>query len=56
MMPYDEYMKKVDELLITTFGFGHMDLPDALWGDYHEDGLTPEDAVDIFIEDEMQRS
>ena len=51
-MNYDEWMKEVDKIMILVFGLAHDDLPDALWRDRFDDGLSPLDAIDAAVEDE----
>lgn len=51
-MNYDEWMKEVDKIMISVFGLAHDDLPDVLWRDKFEDGLSPHDAIDCTMEDE----
>jgi len=48
---FEIWLKQVDKILYNNFGFAHDDLPDAMWADYHEDGLSPIEAIDCAVDD-----
>ena len=49
---FTAWLRQVDVHMISTFGLAHDDLPDALWRDRFDDGLSPLDAIDAAVEDE----
>ena len=49
---FTAWLGQVDVNMISTFGLAHDDLPDALWRDRFDDGLSPLDAIDAAVEDE----
>ena len=49
---FDTWIKNVDALMIDHFGLAHDDLPDALWRDKYDDGLSPIEAIESTIDDE----
>lgn len=51
-MTYKQWTNKVDQVMISVFGLGHSDLPDALWRDKFEDGLSPVEAIESTVDDE----
>jgi hypothetical protein len=48
---FEIWLKQVDKILSKQVGFTHDDLPDAMWADYHEDGLSPIEAIDAAVDD-----
>ena len=48
---FEIWLKQVDKILSKQVGFAHDDLPDAMWVDYHEDGLSPIEAIDAAVDD-----
>ena len=48
---FEIWLKQVDKILSKQVGFAHDDLPDALWADYYEDGLSPIEAIDAAVDD-----
>lgn len=50
-MTLEEWLAKVDEILLARTSLAHDDMEDWSWADAHEDGLTPEQAVEWFLED-----
>jgi hypothetical protein len=50
-MSFDAWYKECDGIVSRRFGVGVEDLPDAPWRDYHEDGLTPSEAIECAKED-----
>lgn len=49
--PFEEWFRTINEILINTHGVEVGDLPDHPFIDYHEEGLEPQDVVDIMLED-----
>ena len=49
---FTQWIKNVDKHMVATFGLHHDDLPDALWHDKYEDGLSPIEAIESTIDDE----
>jgi len=49
---FTSWLRKVDVHMVSTFGLAHDDLPDALWRDKYDDGLSPIEAIESTIEDE----
>lgn len=50
-MNFNEWMNKVDALLVRRHGLASNDLPDWMWKDAFEDEYSPEDAVVTFLEE-----
>ena len=50
-MTFDEFMKECDAICEAEIGVGVHDMPDLLWRDFHEDGLSPQDAIDCAMEE-----
>jgi hypothetical protein len=48
---FASWKKQVDQILLTKIPFTSDDLPDAAWADYHEDGLSPVEAIDSALDD-----
>jgi hypothetical protein len=51
---YKTWLKQCNQIVCGKLGLGLMDMPDATWRDYHDDGLTPAEAVDSAYEDYWQ--
>ena len=49
---FTTWLRHVDRHMIDTFGLAHDDLPDALWRDKFDDGLSPIEAIDSCVDDE----
>ena len=49
--PLAAWLEAVDRLLFARYGVGQHDLADFTWLDCHEDGLSPEQAVETFAEE-----
>lgn len=49
-MTYDEWFAAVDKLIQAKYGIGADDGLDWLSADAHEDGCTPEDGMEIWVE------
>ena len=49
-MSFEKWMKAVDELLIKKCGLPSEDLPDCMWAQWYEDGITPRDAVESCLD------
>jgi hypothetical protein len=51
-MTYEEWMEKVDELFLETFGLTSSDFEDYMWiAAYEDDLLTPKEAFEQFCEE-----
>jgi len=50
---YGEWMKDVDNFFWEQFGLSSRDLPDYMWRDLYDDGLTPREAYRSNIEDNL---
>lgn len=50
-LPFDHWMMLVDDELGERLGMSHEDLDDWCWRDRWEDGDSPGEAVDEFLED-----
>ena len=49
---FAHYMREVDSIIqIETGGLTHEDLSDANYREYHESGMTPEDAAFEVLEE-----
>jgi len=48
-MNYEQWMRKVDLILVGRYGMSHDDLPDMRWRDEFDDGSNPEDAVSRLV-------
>ena len=51
---FKTWLEQCDQIVWGKLGLGLMDMPDAAWCDYHDDGLTPAEAVDSAYEDYWQ--
>jgi hypothetical protein len=45
-MDFEQWMRKVDSVLLRRIGVTSGDCRDRLWRDHFEDELTPEEAVE----------
>ena len=50
-MTFQEFMFECDEIVASMIGLGVDDMPDALWRDFFDDGMSPDDAVQTAFED-----
>ena len=48
---YEAWLNVLDEICLDEMGVSYRDFPDQCFKDWHEDGLTPEDAYYMLIED-----
>lgn len=48
---FSQWLVEVDKICVAHFGLGHMDLPDALWRDMFEEGMSPHNGVDVAVYD-----
>ena len=48
---FEEWMDSINTILWDTHRVVVSDLPDEPFVDYYEDSLTPQDVVDIMVED-----
>jgi hypothetical protein len=53
-MIYSEWMKQLDRITYEELGLETADLPDVPTRDAYDDGLTPEEAFEIFVSDYWQ--
>jgi hypothetical protein len=44
-LSFDQWVKKVDAILLATVGVGLSDLPDVAYADWYEDGVSPTTAA-----------
>ena len=51
-LPFPAWLATVENILYTETGLNLSDLPDKLFKDWHEDGLSPEDAYYRMLEEE----
>lgn len=51
-LPFDTWLDKVDRHVQEKCGLGYRDLTDKPYGDWHADGLTPQEAADLLLEQE----
>ncbi len=42
---FEDYMKEVDAILSRRVGLTSSDLPDCMYCDWHEDGVSPKSAA-----------
>jgi len=49
---FKAWMKAVDALLVNAIGLTHEDMADWHWADAYEDGMSAQDAMAEFAEDE----
>lgn len=50
-MTFSNWFAQVDNAAEQTFGLSVHDLPDGTWRDYFDDGLSPQEAVEAYTED-----
>lgn len=50
-MTFEQWKSGCNIIVIDKIGLSLNDMPDALWRDYYDDGLTPQQAVDSAVED-----
>ena len=48
---FGKWKRQVNKLCVAHFGLDSDMLPDAAWRDYHEDGMTPTEAIDCAVTD-----
>ena len=48
---FNTWKLEVDKLCVAHFGLSTDDLPDANWRDYHEDDMSPTDAISCALDD-----
>lgn len=48
---FAEWMAEVDEVIVETVGLTSSDLPDCLWRDWFESGMSHKDAAAQALED-----
>lgn len=53
-LPFMQWMAQVDADLEALLGVGSRDLADAPYRDYFEDGLTPREAADEVVLDNIE--
>lgn len=49
---FKEWLSAVDRSLLATCGLTHMDLADQTWRDWYDDGVRPDEAAEMCLEDE----
>jgi hypothetical protein len=50
MTGFEQWMEAVDRVLLRKVGFTSSDLPDVLYRDWYDDGVTAAEAADMAIE------
>lgn len=48
---FEEWLKQVNAILLREFGLSSEDLPDQLYADMYEDGLTAQECVEAVREE-----
>ena len=48
---FSKFKKNVDRILVSMFGLGSDDLPDATWYDYFDCELSPIEAIECAVSD-----
>jgi hypothetical protein len=51
---FEAWLIQLDDICLQEMGISYQDLPDQLFRDWFDDGLTPEDAYYQMIENEYQ--
>lgn len=49
-MTFEEWMQKIDKLYQRKLGVSVHDMPDEPWRDFYEDGITPEEIMELAVE------
>lgn len=49
---FGEWMKDVDNELYALSGLNHRDLADQAWAGWFDDGMRPQDAAELALEEE----
>jgi hypothetical protein len=50
---FNNWMHSVDVALEGLCGMSYMDLPDKCYRDWFEDGIEPEEAAQMVLDDEL---
>lgn len=50
-MDYKTWKKQCNQILVANIGLDIDSLPDALWMDYYQDKMSPQQAIECAIED-----
>jgi len=50
-MTFEEFMTECDAICVSEIGVGVHDMPDLMWRDFFDDGLSPQDAIDCAMEE-----
>jgi len=50
-MDFDAWMKQVNRVFVVNCGLGIDELPDAPYWDAWDDGLTPQEMYDLYVEE-----
>jgi hypothetical protein len=53
-MNFSNWIEQINAILFAKWEVQISDLPDESFRDYHEDGLTPEEVVNIMIEHNIE--
>ena len=53
-MSFEQWLNRVDAILVGMCGLCHRDLPDMLWRDQFEDEASPEEAVSCLCGDSIE--
>ena len=50
-LTFEQWIAKVDEILVKRVGLGRDDLPDCCYRDWYDDGVSPSVAAKRAMED-----
>lgn len=50
-MAFTEWMAEVDDVVVGLIGLMASDLPDCLWRDWFDSGMSPQDAAAEALEE-----
>ena len=53
-MKFLDWMKKVDQAISNRVGLTSADLSDWYWKDRFDDGASPQEAAEEFLEEELE--
>ena len=52
-MTFEEWMQRVDSIMVEHLGLGYLDIADQNYRDMFDDGFTPLEAVQEAVENEF---
>jgi|DEB0MinimDraft_10_1074344.scaffolds.fasta_scaffold538069_1 hypothetical protein len=50
-MTFEEFMTECDAICVSEIGVGVHDMPDLMWRDFFDDGMSPQDSIDCAMEE-----